>query len=593
MTFSLEFLSTELLFEVFEYLLPFDLFRSFSHLNGRFDGIVRSYSLRLNCRSLSRSNFDFICRHIQPSQVIALSLSDETLPDQVSLFLEHFPNFHREFSSLRSMALIESETTLIHLPISVSSISIRNHEISCGNADFLIDDILRPQKDRLTHLTIDELDILYYEDIHFSVLTHLTIDGGIFFEHDDIVIPSFDRYDTDLLPQSYGSFLTHLHLFIDGKHQESLINLEHLSHCLTHLTLHFAGSKTKVFEQDWCALFVFVGIPVSFESAERCVKKLDHLKRLTIQASGTLDLLDGQRWEQFIVRTALVRFHFKFRYKSFDEDQSSSSSFLESFRSPFWVEQKRWYVGCSPGESDRSIFVYSVPRFLSRTIDYPSDAFPPLTTAPAHLAQHFFDTNQIDSFFLNVNEVILPSLHRFTHVKSLHLSGSSLLPLDLPQSIVHLHHIESVDVSNILRCSPDELDMLIDAACRLSQLKMKFDPLFRIPSQISSLILENSDRLIPIDILSHQISSVRTLQIDVKSKEMIIDIIDRLDHLDSIVLCFDADGTSACQGLTNAWFEQNTRRLRENNFTNRDSTELFSRIYLSIADGSDDASTSD
>ena len=264
---------------------------------------------------------------------------------------------------------------------------------------------------------------------------------------------------------------------------------------------------------------------MSFESAERCVNKLDHLKRLTIEASGTLDLLDGQRWEEFLVRTGLVRFHFRFRYKSFDEDQSSSS-FLESFRSPFWVEQKRWYVGCSPGESNRSIFVYSVPRFLSRTIDYPSDAFPPLTTASPHLAQHFFDTNPIDSFFLNVNEVILPSLHHFTHVKSLHLSGSSLLPLDLLQSIVHLHHIESLDVSNILRCSPDELDMLIESACRLSQLKMKFDPLFRIPSQISSLILENSNRLIPIDILSHQISSVRTLQIDVKSKEMIIDIID-------------------------------------------------------------------
>ena len=251
MTFSLEFLSTELLFEVFEYLLPVDLFRSFSHLNGRFDAIVRSYPFRLNCRSLSRSNFDFICRHIQPSQVIALSLSDETMPDQVHLFLEHFPNFQREFSSLRSMALIESETTLIHLPISVSSISIRNHEIYDNyNADFRISEILIPQKDRLTHLTIDELDILYYEDIHFSALTHLTIDGGTFFEHDDTVIHWIDRFDTELLPRSYGSSLTHLHLFIDGKHQESLINLEHLSHCLTHLTLHFTESKRKLFEQD-------------------------------------------------------------------------------------------------------------------------------------------------------------------------------------------------------------------------------------------------------------------------------------------------------------------------------------------------------
>ena len=161
------------------------------------------------------------------------------------------------------------------------------------------------------------------------------------------------------------------------------------------------------------------------------------------------------------------------------------------------------------------------------------------STAAAHLAQHFFDTNQLDSFFLNVNDVTLPSLHRFTHVKSLYLFSSSLSPLDLLQSIVCLHHIESLDVLNILRCSSDELDMLIDSACRLNKLKMKFDRSFRIPSQISSLILDNNDRLIPSDILSHQISSVRTLQIEVKSKEMIIDIIDRLDHLDSIVLWFD------------------------------------------------------
>ena len=242
------------------------------------------------------------------------------------------------------MALIDTQTTLIHLPIPVSSISIRNHQISDSyNADFCIGERLIPQKDRLTHLTIDELDILYYKDIQFSVLTYLTI-------------------------------------------------------------------------------------------------------------------------------------------------------------------------------------------------DYPSDAFPPLTTAAAHLAQHFFDTNQLDSFFLNVNDVTLPSLHRFTHVKSLYLFSSSLSPLDLLQSIVCLHHIESLDVLNILRCSSDELDMLIDSACRLNKLKMKFDRSFRIPSQISSLILDNNDRLIPSDILSHQISSVRTLQIEVKSKEMIIDIIDRLDHLDSIVL---------------------------------------------------------
>ena len=84
---------------------------------------------------------------------------------------------------------------------------------------------------------------------------------------------------------------------------------------------------------------------------------------------------------------------------------------------------------------------------------------------------------------------------------------------------------------------------------------MKFDPLFLIPSQSSSLILDNRDQLIPIDILSHQISSVRALQINVKSKEMIIAVIDRLDSVDCVIFCFDADGASVCRGLTSTLFK--------------------------------------
>src|ERR1700722_16760291 len=138
---SLESLSIELLFELFDYLSPFDLLGSFTRLNCHFDAVVHSYPLRLDFRFITRSKFDYICRTIQPEQVIALVLSDERVPDQVKLFMEHFPDFKNRFIRLQSVTLIEAETTLIDLPISVSSLSIRNHD-SFYNRDYNIGEIL-------------------------------------------------------------------------------------------------------------------------------------------------------------------------------------------------------------------------------------------------------------------------------------------------------------------------------------------------------------------------------------------------------------------------------------------------------------------
>ncbi|CAF3479054.1 unnamed protein product [Rotaria sp. Silwood1] len=79
---SLEVLSTEILFEIFDYLTTFDIFYALINLNRRINDIVGLYSLQLDFQQISRSKFDFICRHIQPKQVISIYFSDELMPDQ-------------------------------------------------------------------------------------------------------------------------------------------------------------------------------------------------------------------------------------------------------------------------------------------------------------------------------------------------------------------------------------------------------------------------------------------------------------------------------------------------------------------------------
>ncbi|CAF1032189.1 unnamed protein product [Rotaria sp. Silwood1] len=409
MNSSFESLSTELLFEFFDYLSPFDLFRIFINLNNRLNAIVHSYPFRLDFRPISRSKFDFICRHLQPKQVISLILCDEYVPDRVKLFLDHFSNFKEQFVRLQSVTLTEAETiTFIDLPVSVSSLSIRSYDANDYNEN-CINEILSRQAKVLTYLKIDSKDLKHLIDIRFPALTHLIIGRGCYYDgkYMDVSSP-LKNTDVYSLIQEWQCFLTHLYLVIDNNSQYSTFNLDRFSHCLTHLTLHF-----------------YRGIQLNFT------------------------------WE--------------------------IPSILEPFRSSFWLEQRHWYVGCYQDESDTSTIIYSIPRFRIRTLKYPSVEFPHMTTAPSNIEKRFFYSSRINYFSCNMNKLITPVGCRFNQVKSLTLSDSSLLSLNILSSIVDLQQIQYLDVADIHLLLPDELENLIAHTPRVTRLSMKFDPLFIIP----------------------------------------------------------------------------------------------------------------
>jgi hypothetical protein len=52
-----------------------------------------------------------------------------------------------------------------------------------------------------------------------------------------------------------------------------------------------------------------------------------------------------------------------------------------------------------------------------------------MTTAPSNMHQRHFHSNKIDYFTCNSNKLITPPSHRYTPVKSLTLTGSSLILL--------------------------------------------------------------------------------------------------------------------------------------------------------------------
>ncbi|CAF1287756.1 unnamed protein product, partial [Rotaria sp. Silwood1] len=88
---------------------------------------------------------------------------------------------------------------------------------------------------------------------------------------------------------------------------------------------------------------------------EQFLPHLPHLKHFVFQAYATAEICDGYRWQ--LLTSSLITFNFKFHASLVLSEQT-----LDSFRSTFWLEEKRWFVAY------QEHYLFSIPYFA------PSDA---------------------------------------------------------------------------------------------------------------------------------------------------------------------------------------------------------------------------
>ncbi|CAF1484896.1 unnamed protein product [Rotaria sordida] len=93
-------------------------------------------------------------------------------------------------------------------------------------------------------------------------------------------------------------------------------------------------------------------------------------------------------------------------------------------------------------------------------------------------------------------------------------------------------NIEKLLVDCIKSLSRHELNKLIKHLLRLNSLTTKYNSLFVIPSPIHILRLEGDSESISI-------LNVKTLEISINSKDMMMDIIDQFDYINDFVFICD------------------------------------------------------
>ena len=345
----------ELLHGLFEYFLAHELLYSFRHVSDYLDEALRSYSAyRWNFQSIGKCEFDLVCRHIHPAQVISLVLPDDNdTPGLPRLFLSRFRI--EQFVQLRALSLISTDLD--------SSISI-----------------------------LSQLDQL-------SQLRSLTINTP---------------FDPEMLG-CYQSQLTSLDICFDVARFGSASNFRF--NRLNRLRLEFTSQH-----------------PTMNEMAQ-FLANLPALKHFELVVAGSMDLFDGNRWK--ILTQSLRTFHFQF-----SAPIRLSENILQSFRTPFWLEEKQWFVAYQ----DFSLF--SVPRFTPKHIDLPRLTYIRSTASDPSFLHNYL--NRIETLELRC-----------------------FISLETIASILNVHSIKHLSVrsfDDLLRFVP-----LKDALPQLRQLSIKND----------------------------------------------------------------------------------------------------------------------
>ena len=515
-------LSTEIFYEIFDYLPTYDLFHAFINVNDYFNSIVGSYPLRVDFRDLSRSKFDSVCSHLRPEQVVSLIFSETYLAEQVMIFEQYFPHFQSEFIHLRHVTFLETEDILLHLPSSVTALTFQFRD--CFSRNQCIIDTIVKQASSLTYLKVDSWEMIKSINTSLPLLTHLYVVGHRYYcIHCDL-----SSVDVSSFVETLRSQIIHFEISMPHCHLRARphapLNLNYLSHCLTSLKLVNLTNESGL----------------SMDVLRHLLAPLVNLKELTLILVCLLDVFDGQKWQKFLSQTAITRFDFHLTLAGNVHFNGSGPLLLQSFRSTFWLQKKHWYMAFEQhsyrGRITRRT-IYSIPRFLPGCVHYTNRFCPPMSTVTSNYEQQIFYSRPIQSLLFNFNQSIIQPIYRFAHVHRLILVGSLLPSVDRLMSVLDLTQIQVLDLSEIKDLSIDGIYSLIQSMPRLNHLIFEhFIPLFIPPANIYSFTINQWRFSDDLDHFCRIFARVKSLDINIQSHEMIFTLIKRLKHLEHAIL---------------------------------------------------------
>ena len=493
----MENLPVEIIHRIFDYLDIETIFFSILPLCQLFRLIVLNYNrLNFHLKLSSKADFDVLCRFILPENIRSLTLhNNEQIPGQISSFLQQV--HLGQSTRLHSIHLDGiDEFQLNYLCKRINLNFLRSFSIRISKYD-----------DRSRKTTVDYLSTIVkqvnlrrlYLDVKNSRISDLswpincsieclTINGNVKFDN----LMKMISYS----PQLRRLIIKRTSFGIKTNYGEGY---------------SFVQLKSLIIE----VLYLSIN---ELESFLLLTPSLSYLKLI-----GRCSKFDGKRWEEF-VRTNLPHLN-QFQF----DIRQDIQWMIRSFRSPFWVEDKKWFVQCQWDPAKSSDYeLYSIPKCKSSfEIDFDSKI------EMISTGDQTFQTTNIDQITLRLGNYFTESMLTsmkipyFPNVTKLHLYFDGQIvsnSTNLLSKIINLSQLTEIQLE-CFYLDRDNEDFFYDILTQLGQ-----------SSQLSMLIIRS--RFCPKYIYSsferivqRLPSQIKYFQIPVKDVEHIGMIIEHCHQL--------------------------------------------------------------
>jgi len=258
---------------------------------------------------------------------------------------------------------------------------------------------------------------------------------------------------------------------------------------------------------------------------EHMISNLPHLKHLELVGNFNKDVVDGRRWQMKVHSLVTFKFMFSFLVQLESHD-------LDSFRSSFWLEEKRWFVAYAEKR------LFSVPDF--DTTEWDSNFRLPLysTVSDNTIFYEHIDKLQLTETPDNMD-------HHFTHVQTLTLN--CFIPLSIIEKMVNLSRVQHLILYSPLKNFP--VMLLINEMPDLCRLSIEYN----VTDFLKQIRCETIDKIQLLEVsppldnmndysieqLCTAFSNIKHLRVNhICETVQIFDFLDRFKHLSTASFCY-------------------------------------------------------
>lgn len=340
---NLEQLSNELLLDIFEYLQSVHLIQAFYKLNTRFNALIIAHFKNhgLNLQSISKHTFNTICQEYLPliaDHITALRLSDDDdTPEEIDIFLSN-PRAFYHFTRLTTLTL--------------------NHISSIETFEKFVKHFTRLRN--LTRFELIDCCVLFKPKILRSLINGIWRLPKLTSCSLDLQI---DSNDLLRIPSVRSKSIKHLYIENILFDMNDLIQLFRSTPNLQHLTakiLKIPDDQRFPFEIK-SILSLRLIVDHLTNGTMSLIQNMPNLISLTLQTGK--HHMDGHRWEQFITDYLPKLKIFQFWMLIILKKEEEVHKIIDSYRTPFWLVHRRWFVRCHFASSGDSfaMFTYTLP----------------------------------------------------------------------------------------------------------------------------------------------------------------------------------------------------------------------------------------